>query len=119
MASQAWKASERRIAAITGGKRVISEKGVRSGTEDVAHPTFSIESKHGKTVLSAFIRKAYEQAAKNAPDGKVPLVVLHPSRSKRYYAVLDLEHLVNLLGDQHDPELIPSFCVPDTDASPD
>ena len=95
--SQAWKACERKIARITGGKRVVSDKGVHSGAEDVNHPVFSIEAKHGKGVVSAFIRKAYEQAIKNAPDGKIPLVVLHPTLSKHYYAFIDLVDLVELL----------------------
>ena len=82
---------------------MISEKGVRSGTEDVEHPIFSIESKHGKAPVSAFISKAYAQAQKNAPVDKVPMVVLHQTNSKHYYAFLDLEHLMGLLnGDSVD-----------------
>lgn len=78
---------------------MISDKGILAGAEDVSHPVFSIEAKHGKSVLSAFLRKAYEQCVKNAPQGKVPLVVLHPAQSKHYYAFLDLEDLMELLGD--------------------
>lgn len=91
---KAWKDSERRTAEIMGGERINGARGVM--IEDVSHPVFSVEVKHGKTCIPKFVKDAYAQAKRNAPAGKIPLVVLHPFASMDYIAVLPLADLVAL-----------------------
>ena len=68
-----WKANERAIARMLGGKRVI-EKGLNM--EDITHPVFSIEAKSRK-FIPKWLLEAMAQSAANAPSGKVPIVVVH------------------------------------------
>lgn len=59
-------------------KRIAKEMDARNvgifGGEDAEHPIFSIEAK-SKKVFSGI--KFIEQAEKNCPEGKIPIVVLH------------------------------------------
>jgi len=59
-------------------KRIAQEMGARNvgifGGEDAEHPKFSIEAK-SKKVFSG--TKFIEQAEKNCPKGKIPIVILH------------------------------------------
>ncbi len=68
-----WKQHERRVAGRLGGQRV-GNRG--TNTEDVEHPTLSIECKHRKE-LPGWLKDAIAQAHTNAPAGKLPIVVLH------------------------------------------
>ncbi len=63
------KDAERAIAKLVNGKRI----GIL-GSEDVEHPTFSIEVKSRQKFIA---EKWMQQAERNAPIGKVPLVVVH------------------------------------------
>ena len=92
---KAWKGAERKVAELAGGTRINGARGVQ--IEDVQHPIFSIEVKHGRTTIPKFVADAYDQAKRNAPAGKVPLVVLHPHGSREYMAVLPLIDLVRLV----------------------
>lgn len=69
MSDKAWKAFERWVAAYLGGERSWKD------LEDVSHEWLSVECKYRKS-LPAWICDAMRQAAVNAPDGKLPLVVL-------------------------------------------
>ena len=70
---QTWKHAERAIARLLGGCRCHFEgKGVDAGR-------WSVEVKHGRQVPKTII-DWFDQAEKNARDGKRPLLVLHPSR---------------------------------------
>ena len=62
---------EREIAKILRGKRV----GIL-GSEDISHPTFSIEVKSRKKFVA---NQWMQQAEKNNKDKKIPLVVVHES----------------------------------------
>jgi hypothetical protein len=75
-----WKASERRIAEILGGKRVPVTGRERGSAPDVEHPFFAIEHKYGK-VLSTRFQTAIEQA-NAAAEGtdKLPLVTFEHAR---------------------------------------
>ena len=75
-----WKASERRIAEILGGKRVPVTGRERGSAPDVEHPVFAIEHKYGK-VLSSRFQTAIEQA-QAAAEGtdKHPLVTFEHAR---------------------------------------
>lgn len=88
-----WKSVERKVAEKLGGVRV-GNRGTNS--EDVAHDVFSVEVKHRKN-LPQIVRDSMDQCRRNAPDGKVPLVVLHAANTPRYLCVLDIEDLVQLL----------------------
>ena len=73
MANTTWKASERAIAKRLGGQRV-GNRG--RNTEDVAHSWLSVEVK-SRRQLPAWLLNAMAQAERNAPAGRLPVVVLH------------------------------------------
>ena len=75
-----WKASERRIADILGGKRVPVSGRERGFAPDVEHDKFAIEHKYGK-VLSTRFQTAIEQAlAAAVGTDKLPLVTFEHAR---------------------------------------
>ncbi len=70
---QTCKAVERAIARLLGGCRCHFEgKGVDAGR-------WSVEVKHGRQVAKTIINW-FDQAERNTPEGKRPLLVLHPPR---------------------------------------
>ena len=75
-----WKACERRVAELLGGKRVPVSGRTRSDCPDVEHPTLSIECKSRKK-LPIWIEDAMKQAEASAKDGRLPMVVLHQDRA--------------------------------------
>lgn len=99
MATKTWKNIEKKVAGITGGKRV-GNRG--TNTQDVdtdgvpGVDRFSIECKHSAN-LPAWLRDGYAQAQRNAPNGKQPLLVVHPKHSRTYYAILPLDILVEMI----------------------
>jgi hypothetical protein len=56
-----WKNTERKVAKLLGGTRTGRPGGTSlfSGIEDVSHPLFSIEVKHGKKSIPKLFGKAY------------------------------------------------------------
>lgn len=99
MPTKTWKNTEKKVSRITGGKRV-GNRG--TNTQDVdtdgvpGVDRFSIECKHSAN-LPAWLREGYAQATRNAPEGKQPLLVVHPKHSRIYYAVLPLDVLVEMI----------------------
>lgn len=88
----AWKATERRLARLLGGKR-IPINGRRG--PDIAHEVLSVEVKERASV-PAWLETALEQAA----SGKgIPLVVLHKKgwRSENDLVLMRLDSLLKLL----------------------
>ena len=77
MPTTTWKAHERSWVSI-GAKRTPF-----SG-EDCSHPIFSIECKQrtGRNYPKT-LRKWFEQAKRNAPVGKVPLLAVHLTGERR------------------------------------
>lgn len=73
MTKAAWKNTERRIARLLHGERTGN---TGAATEDVAHAWLSVEVKH-RRVLPAWLHDALQQAQRNAPAERLPLVVLH------------------------------------------
>ena len=71
-----WKACERRVAELLGGKRVPVSGRTRGDCPDIEHPTPSIECKSRKK-LPIWIENAMRQAEASARDGRLPVVVLH------------------------------------------
>ena len=72
---QTWKAVERAVARLLGGRRCHFEG------EDVDAGRWSVEVKHGRQVPKTII-DWFEQAERNTSEGKRPLLVLHPPRVK-------------------------------------
>jgi Holliday junction resolvase len=93
-----WKACERRVAELLGGKRVPVSGRTRGDCPDVEHPTLSIECKSRKK-LPAWIEDAMKQAEASAKDGRLPVVVLHQDRTPyvKSLALLRLENFAYYL----------------------
>ena len=75
-----WKACERRVAELLGGRRVPVSGRTRGDCPDIEHPYLSIECKSRKK-LPAWIEDAMNQAEASAKDGRVPVAVLHQDRA--------------------------------------
>ena len=75
-----WKACERRIAELLGGKRVPVSGRTRGDCPDVEHDALSIEVKSRKS-LPAWLLDALNQAQAASKNGKIPVVVLHQDRA--------------------------------------
>jgi len=73
MHRRSWKRCESRIAEIVGGRRipVTGRKGA-----DVLTDRLAVEVKARKS-LPAYLLAWIEQAEAGAPDGRLPIVVLH------------------------------------------
>jgi hypothetical protein len=87
VADKRWKNTERRIAALLGGKRVpVSGRG-RGDQPDIAHLWLSLEVKDRAT-LPAWLLDALDQAEASATAAQLPIAVLHRA------------------GDRHDAALV-------------
>jgi hypothetical protein len=75
-----WKACERRVAELLGGRRIPVSGRTRGHCPDIEHPILSIECKSRKK-LPAWIEDAMRQAEASATDGRLPVVVLHQDRA--------------------------------------
>ena len=91
-----WKACERKVAALLGGKRVPVSGRSRGHSPDIHHERFSIEVKSRKK-LPAWIEDAMKQAEACAQDRQLPLVVLHHD-GQRYQEALIIMRLKNVLS---------------------
>ena len=93
-----WKACERRIAELLGGRRVPVSGRTRGDCPDVEHPTLSIECKSRKK-LPAWLEEAMKQAEASVKDGRLPVVVLHQDRAlyAESLVVLRLEDFTSYL----------------------
>lgn len=90
-----WKASERRIAAILGGKRVPVTGRERGSAPDVEHEKFAIEHKYGK-VLSTRFQTAIEQAlAAAVGTDKLPLVTFEHARKGNVGNIIGITMLMD------------------------
>lgn len=94
-----WKATERRVAQLTGGARVPITGRARGMTPDVAHPLWAIECKDKKT-LPAWLHTAMAQARAAVRGTQVPVVILHQAgqRHANDLVVLRLEDFIALHG---------------------
>jgi hypothetical protein len=100
VADKRWKATERRIAALVGGRRVpVSGRG-RGDQPDIAHPWLSLEVKDRAT-LPAWLLDALDQAERSATAGQLPVAVLHRAGDRHDHAlvVLRLGAFVAWFGD--------------------
>ena len=93
-----WKACERKIAALLGGKRVpVSGRG-RGDSPDIIHEHLSIEVKNRRH-LPAWIEDAMKQAEACTKEGQVPIAVFHQNGKKYRDALvlMRLSEFANLL----------------------
>jgi hypothetical protein len=100
VADKRWKATERSVARILGGRRVpVSGRG-RGDAPDIAHPWLSLEVKDRAT-LPAWLLDAMAQAEASATPAQLPVAVLHRAgdRYDRALVVLRLSDFVAWFGD--------------------
>ncbi len=100
MSDSRWKATERRIAALLGGRRVpVSGRG-RGDQPDVAHPWLAIECKD-RASLPLWLLDALDQAESSATAEQLPVAVLHRAgdRHDQALVVLRLVDFVVWLGE--------------------
>ena len=91
-----WKACERKVAALLGGKRVPISGRSHGDSPDIEHERLSIEVKSRKK-LPAWIEDAMKQAEACAQDRQLPLVVLYQD-GQRYKEALRVIRLKNVLS---------------------
>ena len=77
------KNAEKRIAEKLNGHRV----GLMGG-EDVLHPLLSIEVKSRNRFVA---EKWYQQATRNCPAGKIPVVAIHVTNQRQDYILLSID----------------------------
>lgn len=92
-AKRRGKELEKRVAKAVGGERVTGARGV--AVEDVSHPVFSFECKNNASI-PALIRNAYEQAVRNAPPEKIPVVVFQRPGEQQPFALLPLDVFIRV-----------------------
>ncbi len=95
--AKTWKSTERRIARLLHGERTGN---TGAATEDVAHAWLSVEVKH-RRMLPAWLHDALQQAQRNAPAGRLPVVVLHQhgERSTNDVVCVRLANWLDWFGD--------------------
>ncbi len=100
MSDARWKATERRIAGLLGGRRVpVSGRG-RGDQPDIAHPWLAIEVKDRAT-LPLWLLDALDQAEASATPEQLPVAVLHRAGDRHDQAliVLRLRAFIDWFGD--------------------
>lgn len=95
MSDKRWKATERHIARLVGGRRVPVTGRARGDTPDIAHPWLSIECKDRAT-LPAWLLDALAQAEAAATPSQLPIAVLHQA-GDRYDRALVVVRLADFL----------------------
>jgi len=100
-----WKATERKIAAVLGGRRIPVTGRARGDAPDVAHPWLAIEVKHWAQ-LPARVTAAMRQAEAAAHPGQLPIAVIHGAgeRIQRALVVMRLGEFVEWFGDGRDAQ---------------
>lgn len=93
----AWKRTERRVAHLLNGERTGNHG---TATEDVQHAWLSVEVKHRRQ-LPGWLTGAMQQAQRNAPAGRLPVVVLHAhgARAVNDLVVLRMGDFLDWFGD--------------------
>lgn len=92
-----WKKAERRFADILGGKRTGP---TGKDSPDITHDTLAPEVKT-REELPKWFTECMDQAERNAPPGKTPLVIFHV-KGERYLdalVVLRLKDFIEIRND--------------------
>ena len=112
MSDMNWKRFERRVAEISGGKRIP----VNGRKElDVKHPYLGIECKYRKTLPDWLFKQAWGQAVSGSSNEQIPVICVGQYNSRKTFAILELKELVKLLcaaveyGDDIAPWGVPDF----------
>ena len=112
MSDMNWKRFERRVAEISGGKRIP----VNGRKElDVKHPYLGIECKYRKTLPDWLFKQAWGQAVSGSSNDQIPVICVGQYNSRKTFAILELKELVKLLcaaveyGDDIAPWGVPDF----------
>jgi hypothetical protein len=101
MADKRWKQTERRIAALLGGRRVpVSGRG-RGDEPDIVHPWLALEVKD-RAALPLWLLDALAQAEASATPEQLPVAVLHRA-GDRHDAALVVMRLGAFVGRFIDP----------------
>jgi hypothetical protein len=103
MTDRGWKAAERTLARLIGGRRVpVSGRG-RGDQPDIAHPWLSIECKHRQTI-PAWLTDALAQARAAAHRDQLPVALIHQhgARYGQTLVVMTLDDFTAWFGDGHD-----------------
>ena len=102
MSNGPWKATERFIAEVLGGKRVPITGRQRGDVPDIEHPRFAIEVKRRSSAYAfpKWLTTAFEQAEAANPGDKIPIVVIEHAhgrgKMRDYYVMLRLQEFVDL-----------------------
>ena len=108
MSSGPWKATERFVAEVLGGKRVPITGRQRGDVPDIEHPRFAIEVKRRSAAYAfpKWLTTAFEQAEAANPGHKTPIVVIEHAhgrgRLKDYYVMLRLTEFVDLVSTEEE-----------------
>jgi hypothetical protein len=102
MADKAWKAAERQVAAVLGGKRQPITGRQRGDVPDVEHAWLAIEVKSTRN-FPKWLREAHAQAvAASFKSGgwKLPIVVIKPHRTnvRQGYVMLQVSDFIEWFG---------------------
>lgn len=81
MADKTWKAVERAIAKLLGGKRRGADfRGVDAGKTDIILPGYALEVKHSKRPTWTLVRQVLEQAERNRSSPEdISAGIIHPA----------------------------------------
>ena len=91
-----WKRFERKVAEISGGKRIP----VNGRKElDVKHPHLGIECKYRKHLPKWLFKHAWGQAVSGSDPSQIPVVCVGQYHHSTTFAILELDHLIELLSD--------------------
>ena len=94
MSDMNWKRFERRVAEISGGKRIP----VNGRKElDVKHPYLGIECKYRKTLPDWLFKRAWGQAVSGSSTDQIPIICVGQYNSRKTFAILELKELIKLL----------------------
>ena len=89
-----WKRFERRVAEISGGKRI---PGNGRKELDVNHPYLGIECKYRKTLRDWLFKHAWGQAVSGSSINQVPVVCVGQYNSRKTFVILELKELIKIL----------------------
>jgi uncharacterized protein YfaP (DUF2135 family) len=92
----AWKATERKVAALLGGQRVPVTGRARGDAPDIAHPDWSVEVKH-RQALPSWLHAAMRQADAARQQQQRSIVVLHAA-GDRFTDALVVMKLSDFIG---------------------